>query len=86
MMIKTEALDPAEFLDTPDAVAEYLAAAYESGDPAIIADALAVARRSVAIERDLAALFARLDADSPGNGRTLGEIEAEMYGPFGEPI
>ena len=58
--------EPAEVLDTPDAVA--------------------VARGSVAINRDLAALFARLDADGPGNGRTLGEIEVEMYGPFGEPI
>ena len=81
-----EAFDPAEFLDSPEAVAEYLAAAYESGDPAIIADAVGFARRSVAIDRDLSALFARLDADGPGNGRTLGEIEAEIYGPFGEPI
>ena len=84
--MSTIPFDPAEFLDTPVAAAEYLAAAYESGDPAIIADALGVARRSVAIDRDLAALFARLDAHGPGNGRTLGEVEAEMYGPFGEPI
>ena len=38
------------------------------------------------IDDDLAALFALLDAGGPGNGRTLTEIEAEMYGEFGEPI
>ena len=43
MTIKTEAFDPAEFLDTPEAVAEYLAAAFESDDHAVIADALGVA-------------------------------------------
>jgi probable addiction module antidote protein len=46
MTIKTEALDPAEFLDTPEAVAEYLAAAFESDDHAVIADALGVAAKA----------------------------------------
>lgn len=38
--------DPAEFLDTRGAIAEYLAAAFESGDHAIIADALGVAAKA----------------------------------------
>jgi len=46
MRLKTRPFDPAEFLDTPQAVAEYLAAAFESGDHAVIADALGVAARA----------------------------------------
>ncbi len=53
----TVPVDPAECLNTSEAMAEYLAD-----------------------------LFGRLDADGPGDGRTLGEIEAEIYGAFGEPI
>jgi antitoxin VapB len=35
---------------------------------------------------DLQPFFARLDALGPGNGKSLKEIEDEMYGKFGEPI
>ena len=39
------------------------------------------------IDAELDALFAKLDAYSgPDNGRSLEEIEAEMYGEYGEPI
>jgi antitoxin VapB len=38
------------------------------------------------IRAELDALFAKLDALGPGNGKSLEEIEAEMYGEFGEPI
>lgn len=38
--------DPAEYLDTPEAIAEYLAAAFESGDQAVIADALGVVAKA----------------------------------------
>ena len=38
--LKTSAWDPAEYLDTPVAVAAYLEAAFEEGDPALIAAAL----------------------------------------------
>jgi hypothetical protein len=38
------------------------------------------------LKAELDALFARLDALGPGNGKSLPEIEAEMYGEFGEPI
>jgi hypothetical protein len=35
---------------------------------------------------DLQPFFAKLDALGPGNGKSLKEIEEEMYGEFGEPI
>ena len=38
------------------------------------------------IDAELKDFFARLDARGPGNGKSLQEIEAEMYGEFGEPI
>lgn len=38
------------------------------------------------IKAKLDALFAKLDALGPGNGKSLQEIEEEMYGEFGEPI
>ncbi len=46
MTIATREFDPAEFLDTPEAVAEYLVSAFESGEHAIIADALGVAAKA----------------------------------------
>ncbi len=46
MMLKTKPFDPAEFLDTPDAIAEYLTAAFESDDHAVIADALGIAAKA----------------------------------------
>jgi hypothetical protein len=35
---------------------------------------------------ELGPFFAKLDALGPGNGKSLQEIEEEMYGEFGEPI
>ena len=35
---------------------------------------------------ELADYFARRDARGPGNGKSLQEIENEMYGEYGEPI
>ena len=46
MTLKTQIFDPAEFLDTPDAIAEYLTAAFESDDHAVITDALGVAAKA----------------------------------------
>jgi probable addiction module antidote protein len=39
-MVKTRAWEAAEYLDTPEAIAAYLAAAFEDGDPALISAAL----------------------------------------------
>ena len=40
MAIKTKVWDAAEHLDTPEAIAAYLEAAFEDGDPALIAAAI----------------------------------------------
>jgi probable addiction module antidote protein len=46
MPLRTRTFDPAEYLDTPTSVQEYLTAAFERDDPAIIADALGVVARA----------------------------------------
>ncbi|MGO8757918.1 MAG: addiction module antidote protein [Terracidiphilus sp.] len=38
--LKTTAWDPAEYLESPGSIAAYLEAAFEDGDPALIAAAL----------------------------------------------
>ncbi len=42
MPVKTRAWDAAETLDTPERIARYLEAAFEDGDPALIAAQLAM--------------------------------------------
>ncbi len=44
--IKTRPFDPAEFLETDEAIAEYLTAALETDDAAFVADALGVVARA----------------------------------------
>ena len=46
MAIKTTKWDSAEFLDTPEAVAAYIEAAFEDGDPAVIKNALGTVARA----------------------------------------
>lgn len=46
MALKTFLFDPAEHLGSPDAQAEYLTAALETGDPSFIADSLGVVARA----------------------------------------
>jgi probable addiction module antidote protein len=45
-MVKTRSFGAAEFLDSPDAVAEYLTEALSDGDPAFIARAIRTAARA----------------------------------------
>lgn len=45
-MVETKTYDSAEFLDTDEAVAEYLAAAVEEGDAALFRHALGVVARA----------------------------------------
>ena len=40
MALKTTPWDPSEFLSSPEAIATYLEAAFEDGDPALVAAAL----------------------------------------------
>lgn len=46
MSLQTRPFDPAEYLDTPEAVRAYLADAFETNDAAFIADALGVVARA----------------------------------------
>ena len=55
MTIKTTPWDPADFLSSDDAIAAYLEAAFEDGDPRVIAVALgniAKARGMTAVAKD----------------------------------
>ncbi|MCJ2131100.1 addiction module antidote protein [Methylobacterium sp. E-045] len=45
-MTKTQPYDSADYLDTDEAVAEYLAAAFEEGDATLLRHALGVAARA----------------------------------------
>lgn len=38
------------------------------------------------VDRELARLFAQLDSLGPGNGKSRGAIEDDLYGAFGEPV
>lgn len=46
MTLALRPFDPAECLDTSEALTEYLAAAFESGEQAVIADALGVVAKA----------------------------------------
>ena len=70
MTIKTKAWDPADHLGSPEAIAEYLSAAFEDGDPKLIAAALGDVARArgmadVARETGLSreSLYRALSAD-----------------------
>jgi probable addiction module antidote protein len=47
MSIKTTAWDASEYLDSPAAIAEYLEAVFEDGDPSLIAAALGDVARAL---------------------------------------
>ena len=47
MALKTTLWDPAEYLDNPKSIAAYLEAAFEDGDPALIATALGDIARAI---------------------------------------
>jgi probable addiction module antidote protein len=46
MPLQTRPFDPAEYLSSSEAIDEYVLAAFETGDPAEIADALGVVARA----------------------------------------
>jgi len=46
MAVKTKRFDPADYLTTDEALAEYINAALETGDPAFIADSLGIVARA----------------------------------------
>ena len=46
MALETDTYDTAEFLDTEEGIAAYLAEVFASGDPAFIADGIGVVARA----------------------------------------
>jgi probable addiction module antidote protein len=46
MTVETRPYDSARYLDSDEAIAEYVTSAFESGDAAVIANALGVAARA----------------------------------------
>lgn len=83
-MIETVSFDPAKYIDTPEAQAELLADAFESGDAAYITNALGVvarARGMGAVAKDAGvtreALYKALgDHGDPKLSTLLGVIKA----------
>jgi probable addiction module antidote protein len=51
MAIKTRVFDAAAYLDSEEAIAEYLTAALETGDASFIADALGIVARAKGMTR-----------------------------------
>jgi len=51
MAVRTKRFDPVEYLTTHEALAEYITAALETGDPAFIADSLGVVARAKGMAR-----------------------------------
>lgn len=47
MPLKTTLWDPSEYLDSPESIAAYLEAAFEVGDPSLIAAALGDIARAI---------------------------------------
>ena len=47
MPVKTRPWDPSEYLDSPKSISAYLEAAFEDGDPALIAAALGDVARAI---------------------------------------
>jgi probable addiction module antidote protein len=47
MVLKTTQWDPSEYLDSPEEISAYLEAAFEDGDPALIAAALGDIARAI---------------------------------------
>ena len=47
MPVKTKVWNPSEYLDSPKAISGYLEAAFEDGDPALIAAALGDVARAI---------------------------------------
>jgi probable addiction module antidote protein len=84
MEVKTYPWDAAEYLDTPEAIAEYLIGAFEDGDPKLIAAALGDVARAkgmteIARETGLSRehLYRSLSEDgNPGLGTVVKVLRA----------
>lgn len=85
MAMKTSAWDSAELLESPEAIAAYIEAAFEDGDTALISHALGVvarARGMSQIARDAGmtrdAVYKALSRDGNPTLSTLSKVMAAM--------
>jgi probable addiction module antidote protein len=85
MALKTSVWDSAELLDSPEAIAAYVEAAFEDGDTALIAHALGVvarARGMSQIARDAGmsrdAVYKALSRDGNPTLATLSKVMAAL--------
>ena len=85
MAMKTSAWDSAELLESPEAIAAYIEAAFESGDTALISHALGVvarARGMSQIARDAGmtrdAVYKALSRDGNPTLSTLSKVMGAM--------
>ncbi len=84
MAIRTRRFDPADYLATDEAMAEYVSAALATGDPAFIADSLGVVARAKGMAKvarraglDRESLYKALSADgNPEFATVLKVVEA----------
>ena len=84
MTLETRPFDPAAYIDTPEALEEYLIAAFETEDPAFIAASLGVVARARGMSRlaketglTRAALYKALSPDgNPEFGTVLKVLKA----------
>jgi probable addiction module antidote protein len=70
-MVKTKPFDPAEYLDSPEAIAEYLAEAFSDGNAAVTARAIRAAARA----RGMAEAAREADLPRTPHGRSPDAIE-----------
>ena len=75
-MITTTKFDAAEYLDTPERQAGYITAAFETGDPAFVRDAIAVVARA----RGMAEVARLAELNRESLYKALGEAGNPEFG------
>jgi probable addiction module antidote protein len=73
MALKTTLWDPSEYLGSPESIAAYLEAAFEDGDPAMIAAALGDIARAIGMTQ------------LAGQARVTREALYKALSPTGDP-
>jgi len=75
-MITTTRFDAAEYLDTPEKQAAYITAAFETGDPTFVRDALGVVARA----RGMKAIAKSAELNRESLYKALGEAGNPEFG------
>ncbi len=75
-MTGTTRFDAADYLDTPERQAAYITAAFETGDPAFVRDALGIVARA----RGMTAIAKNADLNRESLYKALGEAGNPEFG------